>query len=260
MIYVKNGAEAIEGFYVKEYPQFNNKKHWCSDIFGPRYSYGKAPGPQALMVDMEPGEVVRPHFHGTAQFQLFPAGSGTIGRNNAPIQSLMVQFKDHHTAYGPITAGPNGLTFISLRVYTGASAPVYLEDPNFRDKLRPSKRRNWVSPRLELSTVSILRHRSQPQWEALWAPATIDDEMCARLLRLGAGHTEAGPDPGRAAGYYVFVVNGSMAFQGQDLGLWSMVVVEPGEAKFDITAGPKGLEALVLEFPRDYEYVAPVAA
>lgn len=255
MIYVKSGAEALDGFYVKAYPQFDNKKHWCSDIFGPRYSHGKAPGPQALMVDMEPGEVVRPHFHGTAQFQLFPAGSGTIGRNNAPIQSLMVQYKDHHTAYGPITAGPNGLTFISLRVFTGASAPVYLEDPTFREKLRPSKRRNWISPRVELSTPSILKHREAPKWEPLWDPATIDDEMCARLLRLPADHRVAGPDPRRAAGYYVFVVNGGMLHQGQELGPWSMAVVEPTESAFEIAAGAKGLEALVLEFPRNYEYL-----
>lgn len=254
MIYVKSGREALDGFYVKEYPQFGNKKHWCSDIFGPRYSYAKAPGPQALMVDMEPGEVVRPHFHGTAQFQLFPAGSGVIGRRNEPIQSLMVQYKDHHTAYGPITAGPNGLTFVSLRVFTGVSAPVYLEDPDYREKLRPSKRRNWLSPRLELSTVSILRHRVQPKWEALWDPATIDDKLCAQMLRLGAGQSAAGPDPKRSAGYYVVVVNGSMMHVGQDLGLWSMAVIEPNEAFFTITAGAKGLEALVLEFPLEYEY------
>jgi hypothetical protein len=257
MIYVKSGAEALDGFYVKEYPQFGNKKHWCSDIFGPRYSYANAPGTQALMVDMEPGEVVRPHFHGTAQFQLFPAGSGVIGRRNDPIQSLMVQYKDHHTAYGPITAGPNGLTFISLRVFTGVSAPVYLEDPDYREKLRPSKRRNWISPRLELSTVSILRHREQPKWEPLWDPAAIDDEMCAQMLRLGACQSVPGPDPGRAGGYYVFVVNGSMIHAGQDLGLWSMAVVEPTEASFAINAGPKGLEALILEFPREYEYREP---
>ncbi len=253
MIYVKSGSEALDGLYVKEYPQFNNKKHWCSDIFGPRYSHTRTPGPQALMVDMEPGEVVRPHFHGTTQFQLFPAGSGTLGRKNEPIQSLMVQFKDHHTAYGPIVAGPNGLSFISLRVFTGVSAPVYLDDPDMRDKLKPSKRRNWLSPRVELSTVSILRHRETPRWEPLWDPATIDDEMNARMLRLGAGQTVAGPDPKRAAGYYVFVVNGSMLHHGQDLALWSMAVVEPTEDAFDITAGARGLEALVLEFPRDYE-------
>ena len=44
-----------------------------------------------------------------------------------------------------------------------------------------------------------------------------------------------------------------MFHQGQDLGLWSMAVVEPTESAFDIAAGPKGLEALVLEFLRDYE-------
>ena len=252
MIYTKTGAEALDGLYVKEMPQFN-KKHWVSDIFGPRYSYTRAPGPQALMVDMEPHEVVQPHFHGTTQFQLFPAGSGTLGRNAKPIQSMMVQFKDHHTAYGPITAGPNGLSFISLRVFTGSSAPVFLHEPDYREKLRPSKRRNWLSPRLDLSTVSILRHRMEVQWEPLWDPTTIDDEMNAQVLRLGAGKTVAGPDPKRAAGYYVIVVNGSMVHDNQDMGLWSMTVIEPTEEGFEIKAGDKGLEALVLEFPLDYE-------
>lgn len=253
MIYTKTGTEALDGLYVKEYPQFNNKKHWVSDIFGPRYSYAKADGPQALMVDMEPGEVVQPHFHGTTQFQLFPAGSGTIGRKQERIESLSVQFKDHHTAYGPITAGPNGLSFISLRVFTGVSYPVYLHEPDFRDKLKPSKRRNWVSPRIELSTVSILRHREQPVWDPIFDPAKIEDEMNAQVLRLGAGQSVAGPDPKRAAGYYVFVVNGSMDHQGADMGIWSMAVVEPTEESFTIKAGPKGLEALVLEFPKEYE-------
>ena len=252
MIYTRTGQEALAGRYVKEIPEFN-KRHWVSDIFGPRQSYGKAPGPQALMADMEPHEVVQPHFHGTAQFQLFPAGVGTLGRKAQPIESLMVQFKDHHTAYGPITAGPHGLTFISLRVFTGVSAPVYLSDPDYRDKLKPSKRRNWLSPRVRLSTPSVMQYRREPQWESLWDPATIDDEMNAQVLRLGAGQTVAAPDPRRAAGYYVFVVNGSMNHQGEDLGHWSMTVVEPTENEFEISAGASGLEALVLEFPKDYE-------
>jgi len=252
MIHTKSGQEALDGRYVKEMPEFN-KRHWVSDIFGPRHSHAHAPGPQALMADMEPHEVVLPHFHGTTQFQLFPTGSGTLGRRAQPIQSLMVQFKDHHTAYGPITAGPNGLTFLSLRVFTGVSAPVYLHEPDYREKLKPSKRRNWLSPRVELSTPSVMQYRKEPSWESLWDPATIEDEMNAQLLRLGAGETVAGPDPKRAAGYYVFVVNGSMDNKGQDLGQWSMTVVEPTEDEFEIKAGPMGLEALVLEFPTDFE-------
>ena len=252
MIYTKTGREALEGRYLMELPQFN-KKHWVSDIFGPRHSFAPAPGPQALMADMEPQEVVQPHFHGTAQFQLFPAGSGTLGRKAQPIQSLMVQFKDHHTAYGPITAGPNGLTFMSLRVFTGVSAPVYLSDPDYRDKLKPSKRRNWLSPHVELSTPSVMQYRKDAKWESLWDPATIDDEMNAQVLRLGAGQTVAGPDPKRAAGYYVFVVNGSMVRDDQNLEPWSMTVVEPTEPEFEISAGAMGMEALVLEFPKEYQ-------
>ena len=51
----------------------------------------------------------------------------------------------------------------------------------------------------------------------------------------------------------MFVVNGSMEHQGADMGIWSMAVVEPTEESFTIKAGPKGLEALVLEFPKEYE-------
>ena len=252
MIYAKSGDEVLAGRYVKKGAE-TGKLHWLSDIFGPRHSHGAAPGPQALMSEQEPGEVIHPHFHGTAQFQLFPAGGGTIGRKNDPLLPLMVQFKDHHTAYGPLVAGPNGMTFFSLRVFTGNSRPVYLTEPDYRDLLKPSKRRNWLSPRLELSSPSWLQNRREASWESLWNPADIDDEMNAQLLRLGAGQKVAGPDPRRAAGYYVFVVNGSMVHDNRDLGAWSMSVVEPTEAGFDIVAGDRGLEALVLEFPRDYE-------
>jgi hypothetical protein len=75
--------------------------------------------------------------------------------------------------------------------------------------------------------------------------------MAAHLVRLGAGMTANGPDPKRAGGYYVFVGNGSLIRGHEELPLWSMVVVEPNEEKFEIRAGAKGLEALVLEYPRE---------
>jgi hypothetical protein len=62
-----------------------------------------------------------------------------------------------------------------------------------------------------------------------------------------------GPDPKAAGGYYVFVANGSLEQDGQDLPLWSMVVVESNEDGFEIRAGRKGLEALVLQYPREDE-------
>jgi hypothetical protein len=77
--------------------------------------------------------------------------------------------------------------------------------------------------------------------------------MNARLLGLGAGQTVVGPDPKRAGGYYVFVANGSMEKDSTELPLWSMTVVEPNEDEFEIKAGSKGFEALVLEFPREVD-------
>jgi hypothetical protein len=63
--------------------------------------------------------------------------------------------------------------------------------------------------------------------------------------------TADGPDPKRAGGYYVFVGNGSLMHGEEELPLWSMVVVEPTEDRFEIHAGPRGAEALVLQFPRE---------
>lgn len=55
------------------------------------------------------------------------------------------------------------------------------------------------------------------------------------------------------AGIYVFVANGSMLKDGQELPLWSMSVVESNEAGFEIRAGSQGLEALILQYPREDE-------
>ena len=98
-----------------------------------------------------------------------------------------------------------------------------------------------------------MRFRKDASWEPVFPSETLDDEMNAQLLRLGAGQAVAGPDPKRAGGYYVLVVNGCMDRDGEELPLWSMTVVEPTEDGFQIRAGDKGLEALVLEFPRVVE-------
>jgi len=227
-------------------------EHWGTEFFGPRSSTGTAPGPQATMSDLNPNEAVVPHFHGTTQFQLFVAGSGTIGKSGV-LQPLMLQYKDHHTAYGPVVAGPQGLTFMAVRIKTGVSAPVYLHEPGYRDKLQPSKRRNWMSAPIGLSTEPVLQYRKDVEWAPLFDAAKIDDEMAAHVLRLGAGMVALGPDPKQAGGYYVFVANGSLAKDGQELPRWSMVVVESNEPGFEIRAGSAGLEALILQFPREDE-------
>jgi len=249
MIHAKDGIEVLDTLQSVISPG-SGVEHWGSSYFGPRYSTAEiSSGPQALMTQMAAGETILPHFHGVTQFQIFPSGAGVMGKTE--VRPLMLQYKDHHSAYGPLLAGPHGLTFIALRNRIGDSAPVYLSKPGYRKKLKPSKRRNWISPHIALSTRPVLEYRKEVSWEPVFEPEKIADEMSAQLLRLGAGMSAMGPDPAVGGGYYVFVANGTMEANDQTLPAWSMVFVEPNEAPFEIRAGRIGLEALVMRFPED---------
>jgi hypothetical protein len=248
MIYARSGADALAKRNVVISPGTGNQ-HWGTVFFGPRSSSSSAPGPQATMSELSANETILPHFHGVTMFQLFIAGSGTIGRSAQALEPLTVQFKDHHTAYGPVVAGPQGLSFVALRMYTGDSAPTYLDKPGYREKLQPSKKRNLTSSPVRFSIEPVLKARTEVSWEPLFDAS--DDGMAAHIVRLGDGMVAKGPDPAVAGGYYVFVGNGSLVHGGEELPLWSMVVVEPNEPAFEIRAGSRGLEALVLQYPRE---------
>jgi hypothetical protein len=248
MIYTRSGADALAQRTTIVSPGTGNQ-HWGTTFFGPRSSSGPAPGPQATMSELQAHETVTSHFHGVSMFQCFVAGSGTLGNRGQVLEPLTVQFKDHHTAYGPIVAGPQGLSFVAMRMYTGNSEPVYLAQPGYRERLQPTKRRHLTSEPVRFSIAPVLQSRSELAWETLFQDT--EDGMHAQVVRLGAGMTVDGPDPGAAGGYYVFVGNGSLLHNDEELPLWSMVVVEPNESKFEIRAGELGLEALVLQYPRE---------
>ncbi len=252
MIHAKDGTEVLENLKAVNSPG-TGIEHWGASYFGPRYSTAEVSSePQALMTQMSADETILPHFHGVTQFQIFPSGSGVMGKGE--VQPLMLQYKDHHSAYGPLIAGPHGLTFIALRNRIGDSAPVYLSKPGYKEKLKPSKRRNWISPHIALSTRPVLQFRKEVSWEPVFEPEKsekITDDMSAQLLRLGGGMSALGPDPKVGGGYYVFVANGSLETNGETLPAWSMVFVETNEDAFEIKAGRIGLEALVMRFPQD---------
>ena len=249
MIHAKDGTEVLDTLQPVISPG-SGLQHWGSSYFGPRYSRAEmSREPHAIMTQMAANETILPHFHGVIQFQLFPAGSGMMGKSE--IRPLMLQYKDRHTAYGPLVAGPHGCTFIALRNRVGDSAPVYRSQPGYKEKLKPSKRRNWLSSHIGLSTRPVLQHRGEIVWEDVYDPAQITDELSARLVRMGAGMVTPGPDPKKGNGYYVYVASGDMEAKGALLPALSMVYVDPTEDGFEIKAGPHGLEALVMVFPFD---------
>ena len=112
MIYTRSGADALAKRDVVISPGTGNQ-HWGTVFFGPRSSSGEAPGPQATMSDLNANETITPHFHGVSMFQLFIAGSGTIGSRgqgtgapDRPIQGPPHRLRsDHIGSSGPLICG-----------------------------------------------------------------------------------------------------------------------------------------------------------
>src|SRR5579871_1656096 len=71
-------------------------------------------GPQAHLAVQGAGtEPLAPHFHGVDQFQLFVAGSGTVGGHH--VAPGVVHYADRNSVYGPLRPGPEGMAYATLR-------------------------------------------------------------------------------------------------------------------------------------------------
>jgi hypothetical protein len=249
MVQAMAGEQALKGRRVVK-SLGTGEEHWRTDFLGKR-SDGeiKDHQPQAFLIEMKADEVIVPHFHEVDQFQVFVAGDGSLGRNNEAAQPLSVHYADHHTGYGPINAGPQGFSYFTLRAKSDSGA-VYLHKPGYRERLKPSRKRHGIAPGLTLSTEPVLMERKEVTVEKLLPELDGTDGLAASLTRMGPGMTLAAPDPAGSGGQYCLVVNGSLELDGASYPSWSTLFVAAGDALLELRAGAKGLEALLLQFPR----------
>jgi hypothetical protein len=91
--------------------------------------------PVAFLIEQSPDSVVQSHFHHNDEFQVVVAGSGLIGRN--PVAPVSVHYAGGYTGYGPVVAGPKGITYFTLRPRYEAGA-LYLPDDRPAMKRAPS--------------------------------------------------------------------------------------------------------------------------
>jgi hypothetical protein len=96
--------------------------------------------PSTHLVEIPPGFVITPHFHGTNQYQLVVDGSCTLGK--ASLYPGAFQYSDAYTPYGPIVAGEDGLAFFTLRqtAYAG-----FHEMPGSKALMNTKAGRNFIS-------------------------------------------------------------------------------------------------------------------
>lgn len=199
--------------------------------------------PQGFHVTQPPGAVTRPHFHEFDQFQVFVSGSARLGKKAA--DPITVQFAGAHTPYGPIVAGDEGVEYFTLRKRWDPGAKYM---PQMREHLVRGRQRQSVVSDVTVSHEQALASRTDATVDTLIGPE--DDGLLAAVLRLGPGGRAKTPDASDGDGQYHVVVNGSLAHQDAELPRWSCQFAFPDEGAVPVTAGPTGVELLVLRFPK----------
>lgn len=221
---------------------------WRTEFMGNRAEGEVIDRPQAFLVELAPQATISAHFHVVDEFQVIVAGNGMLGRNPTP--SIALHYVDHHTAYGPITAGAFGLSFFTLRAQSDTGS-VTLKTPGYKDLMKPSKKRYLLKENLALSTEPVLQNRSEASMEKVFDGLQDDgDGLGASIMRLGGHGSTTGPDPKKTGGQFYLVLNGSMKLDGQTYPHWSTIYLSRSDEPLHVVAGAEGAEALVLEFPR----------
>jgi hypothetical protein len=258
MVHAVTQREAEPTRFRRYFP--DGAELWRTEFFGPPPSprgerlengidvpaagpEGDALDPQSFLVEQGAAATVPTHFHHVNQFQVVVAGGGTLGGH--AVDAVTVHYAGAYTAYGPIVAGPAGLTYFTLRAQSDTTGAQFL--PQSRDRMKRVPRRYLLAERIALSERDALAALKAP---VLDRPIDEADGIGAFVLRLPPGAAARVPDPALGGGQSCVVATGSMRHGGRLLGRWACLFVAPDEAALDAVAGPDGLELMILQYPR----------
>lgn len=198
--------------------------------------------PQAFLVEQNPDWVLPTHFHLQHQFQVVTAGNGTLGRH--PVATLSIHYASPQSGYGPLTAGPEGLSYLTLRVVSDEGA-WYLPDSRERMQRGLEKHQEHARPETLVSDIEI-RELGAPTVDVLIAPR--ESGLAAYLVRMPPDQIIAAPACAQCGGRFYVVTKGSLVVGNANLAGLATVFVSHDEV-LDIRSGPAGIEVLVMQFP-----------
>jgi hypothetical protein len=201
--------------------------------------------PIAYLVEQEPDSVLRPHYHAVNQFQVFVHGGGQFGRHSLS-GGFTLHFTGPYSPYGPISAGPEGIEYLTLRT---AYDPGGLYLPESVKQLRATGRNNrqaFAGP-LQYASPVELAGLKDVATSTLIAPEM--DGLATWLHRIPPRQSINGPNPGAGGGQFWLVLGGGLEHGGEMLPRLSCVFVSSNEDAFVAKAGSHGLDVLILQFP-----------
>jgi len=198
--------------------------------------------PQAFLIEYGPGFVLQTHYHDVDEYQVVTEGGGTLGRH------AMAPCTVHHarawTPYGPIVAGPQGLSFLTLRARRDSAGPRKL--PQALAALRAVQgRRPWQAS--ESLTLPPPGDAAQAKPLQRISRAGGPTASCV-VLPPGAAYEVV---TGSTSGLYVALLRGSLHLDAGPCRAPAVAFVRVETGSVRLTGGNDGAAALVLGFAGD---------
>jgi hypothetical protein len=204
--------------------------------------------PMAFLVEKDAAAVVKPHFHQADQYQVVVQGSGRLGIHD--IATVAVHYTDAYSAYGPIIAAGEGVSWFTLR---NAWDPGARYMPAHRQQLRDARARYQHRE----STCGPLPPLSDTELSALTSASGVPviaetkDGLGTWRYTVPALGLATGPEPSTGGGQFWLVTAGSAAVPGGALlPVNSCIFVGPDDLAAELTAGPLGADLLCMQFPK----------
>ena len=204
--------------------------------------------PMAFLVEKEAAAVVHPHFHSADQYQVVVQGSGRLGIHD--IASVAVHYTDAYSAYGPIVAAGEGVSWFTLR---NAWDPGARYMPAHRAQLREARAR-FQHREATCGPLPPLSDAERAALTGVTGQAVIEetkDGLGTWRYTVPANGSLTGPNPSAGGGQFWLVASGTAAVVGGSLlSAQSCIFVGPDDLAASLTAGPLGADLICMQFPK----------
>jgi hypothetical protein len=207
-----------------------------SQYFVPRESGDINPQGHTVFVA---NRTLRAHFHEVDQFQILLGAPGSLYQRT-PIPALMLHYADAFSTYGPMIGTDPPLRFFTLRAQR-SKATWYM--PKDREHLRYRGSRHF------LVTPDEFTAPMQGEIATKVLIEQADDGLEALDVSGGAGATMLVEPSKATSGQYIFVADGSLAFDGKTYGPESLGWQDASDESAKLQAGSDGCRILVLRYP-----------
>lgn len=206
--------------------------------------------PTVFLAEQPANYKLMPHFHRQNQFQLFVAGSGSLGPQ--AVNPVTVHYAGAYTGYGPVLSGPEGLQYFTIRPVFDTG---FISATEAREKMVRGPKRHAqaaLGPAWPQDRLALLR-----QVEDSFAIAP-DRGLAVQQVRLPPHAAWPLHAVGGSVGQFLFVLSGSASIAGASLEPWESAFVGAQDVA-EARAGATGAELVALHCPpTEPEYAPPV--